>query len=554
MFTAALIVIVTSSVVLAVVAITTLNRFRKATQKHETEMLQREKELKHHLLELQIMRSLSERVGYSLDLRQILDIITDSLEGLISFSAVAYLMEGSEGRMVLKIHTQETVSHEYLKSLKEQIFSNFSEKSGKNIEPSLVDETISGLSLDDSSSSEVGSSFNLPLVVGGRVMALINISSVQKNLYTEAETAILHTILQQVSASASKLTQVIENEKRRLSAMISSLVDGVLMVDHSYNVIVANPALKKLLGVHEVVSLFDAVAAVGTKVNLQQAIFQSLSSQIVVKLPEFELLNTAVQIDVEPVKDQYGYLLGAAVVFHDVTRQKQLEKLREEFTAMMVHELRTPLTTITYSTDAMTTDLAKMTPDMIGKNIDVIKSTTSNMLELVNELLDVAKIEAGKFQVVEKEDDLKSLIEEKIISFKPIADQKQLQLISEIDPNLTNFSFDRRRIGQALNNLISNALKYTDSGRVLIQVKKDEPSNQALVSVSDTGEGIKPDDLPKLFSKFEQLGKGKTGEKVGTGLGLVITKGIIEAHKGQISASSQGEGQGTTFTFSLPLA
>lgn len=553
MYTAAVSVIVASSVILAIVAWTTLKKFQIATAKHDLETAQREKELKRHLLELQVLRSLSERVGYSLDLRQILDIITDSLNGLINYSAVSYLMEGKEGRMVLRIHTAEPISHKYLNSSKNQIFASFTEKAGKSIEPSLVDETVSGSTLDDSLNSDVGSSFNLPLVVGGKLLALINISSTQKDVYSEAETAILHTILDQVSSSASKLTQVVENEKRRLSAMISSLLDGVLMVDPSYNVIVANPALKRLLGASGITNLFDVVAAVGTKANLQQVIQQSLTSQNLIKLPEFELLNTAIQIDVEPVKDKFGYLLGAAVVFHDVTSQKQLEQLREEFTAMMVHELRTPLTTISYSIDSMSTDLNKMTPDMIGKNLEIIKTTNSNMLELVNELLDVAKIEAGKFQIVKKEDDLKALIEEKINSFKPVADQKQLQLLAEIDPNLGLVSFDRRRIGQVLNNMLSNALKYTDQGRVTVKVKKDEALHQAIVSISDTGEGIKPDDLPKLFSKFEQLGKGKTGEKVGTGLGLVIAKGIIEAHNGQISASSLGEGQGTTFTFSLPL-
>lgn len=554
MFTAALSIIVVASLALAVVAVTSLNRFQKATAKHDAEMLQREKELKRHLLELQVLRSLSERVGYSLDLRQILDIIIDSLSGLVEFSTVSYLMEGTEGRMVLKVHTAESVSHKYLEMAKQQVLEAFSAEAGHQVEGGLVDETVSGVSLDDNATILVSSSFNLPISISNQIVALINISSTKPKLYGEGDMAVLHNIMSQVSASATKLTQVVENEKRKLTSMITSLSDGVLMVDPHYNVLVTNLALNRLLNLQDGESnLFDVVAAVGTKADIQGAIAQSLSSQQLVKLSEFSLGDYALRVDVSPVKDKFGYLLGATVLFHDVTEEKRLERLREDFTAMMVHELRTPLTTISYSTDAMLSDMSKMTTEQLTKDIEVIDNTTQEMLSLVSELLDVAKIEAGKFQIVQKEDSLVSLINEKIEAFKALAEEKNLHLVAEIDSALKDLSFDRRRLGQVLDNLLSNSFKYTTQGQVAIRTKVDEPNRRVLVAISDTGEGIKAEDLPKLFSKFEQLGKGKSGEKGGTGLGLVVTKGIIEAHGGHIWVTSPGAGQGTTFTFSLPL-
>ncbi len=548
----ALLAIVLGNLTVSVIAYRYFKKFQSTVALHDLEMAKREKELKRRVLELQVLRSLGERAGYSLDLRQILEVITDSLTGLVEFATVAYMLPGKEGRIIFKIRAAEPVSRKFLTQTKSQMLEAFSAMTGTSLQPGLIDETASGSAIDDTSDITVGSFFNLPIIIGGKVVALVNVSSPKTGLYGDEETTILYTIFNQVSTQVDKLVSVVENEKRRLSAMIGSLTDGVVMVDGNFNLIVANPILAPLLGLtRPVASLYDLVAAIGTKVDLQGAISQAFTKQSMVSLPEISLGEKAVQIDVEPVKDRFGYLLGVAVVFHDVSARKALEKLREEFTAMMVHELRTPLTTITYSIDMMKTDLPKMKTEDVSQNLGIIKGTTDNMLSLVNELLDVAKIEAGKFIVVKKEDDLAGMLNEKVQAFKALTDQKHIYLTAQIDPHLPKVSFDRNRLGQVVNNLLSNAIKYTDKGGVSIRAEGKD--GQVVVSVSDTGDGIKPEDLNKLFSKFEQLGKGKTGEKGGTGLGLVVTKGIVEAHGGRIWVTSPGEGKGTTFSFSLPL-
>jgi signal transduction histidine kinase len=186
----------------------------------------------------------------------------------------------------------------------------------------------------------------------------------------------------------------------------------------------------------------------------------------------------------------------------------------------------------------------------VNSQLKIIKSETASMLTLINELLDIAKVEAGKFTVAKKEDNLSELLEEKMADFKPLTDQKHLQLILEIDPHLPKIAFDRQRIEEVINNLMSNAIKHTSVGQIAIKVALE--SGQVTVSVIDSGDGIASEDLPKLFSKFQQVGK-ENGKKGGTGLGLVVAKGIIEAHGGKIWAASAGLGKGATFTFSLPL-
>jgi two-component system, OmpR family, phosphate regulon sensor histidine kinase PhoR len=528
-----------------------LSRFKTHTKIHEIEMEKREKELKRQVLELTVLRSLSERAGYSLDLKQILEVITDSLSGLVEFATVSYIMMGSEGRVILKIHTSNEVPQQFINNVKEELITSYSTMSGQKIAMGLIDETISGGASLENGPGQVESSFNLPMMVGSELVALINVSSNVSGLYKDEDTKILYTILTQVSASASKLSQVVENEKRRLSAMISSLTDGIFMVDSSFRMTVANPALAKMLGVKKIDSLMEIVAGVGLKIDLEDAIKQALLHKNVIRLKEAQFNQKSIEISVEPVIDQYGFLLGAAVLFHDITPEHELEKMKEEFTAMVIHELRTPLTTISYGTAEIMDGLGKLSPSDIAKSMEIIKSTTGEMLNLVNDLLDVAKIESGKFEIVKKKDDMGKLIDEEQSMFKLLAESKKLQLITEIKNTIPPFDFDKRRIGQALGNLISNAIKYTDKGVVTIKVEKTD--DHCLVSVVDTGEGIKAEDIGKLFSKFEQFGKGRTGEQKGTGLGLVIAKGIVEAHGGNIWGSSDGHGKGSTFSFSLPL-
>ena len=184
-------------------------------------------------------------------------------------------------------------------------------------------------------------------------------------------------------------------------------------------------------------------------------------------------------------------------------------------------------------------------------SITTIDLAATNMLELVNDLLDVAKIEAGKFDLNMQDYDLVATLKESAKTFTPQAEAKHLAL-NYIGPDKQQAKFDRVRIAQVLNNLLSNSIKYTDSGQIDIHLTSDEKTKRLIVSVKDTGIGVSREDLAVLFSKFKQL-KSFDSTRKGTGLGLVVSKGIIEAHGGQIWAESAGESMGSTFHFSLPL-
>jgi len=180
------------------------------------------------------------------------------------------------------------------------------------------------------------------------------------------------------------------------------------------------------------------------------------------------------------------------------------------------------------------------------------------MLEVVNDLLDVAKMETGKFDVISEVGDLKDAIRDRAEAFKSLASAKNLKITAEIEENLPKAYFDKVRIKQVLNNLLSNAVKFTKSGEIKIKVSCQEDKNipmDILVAVTDTGIGIEPDEGNKLFSRFGQLVRGSRSLAAkGSGLGLYIAKGIVEAMGGSIWYESEGAGMGSTFYFTVPLA
>jgi signal transduction histidine kinase len=327
-------------------------------------------------------------------------------------------------------------------------------------------------------------------------------------------------------------------------------------LDLNHQLVVYNPAVTKILDIKnkENLTVFDIVDALAGKLDLRTKVDQAMAEDKTVLVEELFLKNKALEVTVNPVKNSSGEKIGVSVFLHDITTEKSLEKLRQEFTAMMVHELRAPLTAVRWSSESLIKNLSAaqgLPPEKIKETAVTIETASNNMLELVNDLLDVAKIEAGKFDLNTQEYDLVEVVKEQAKVFTPQAEIKHIS-INVTCPEKLKLKFDRVRISQVLGNLISNAIKYTDAGQIDVDLKTDSEAKQAVVGVKDSGIGVAREDLSELFSKFKQLKSGDRSRK-GTGLGLVVSKGIIDSHGGKIWAESAGENLGSTFYFSLPL-
>ncbi len=513
-------------------------------------------ELQQKVYQAQVLKEINERIGYSLDTGKIVDIITSSLGNLLEYDTVSYMVLEDSGKVIFKCHVENTVSHNFVDEVKQKMLLSYGAILNQRIEPKIIDESITGNILDDSIKAEVESFFNLPVVISGKLVGLINVASVVRGRYGEEQASILYTITNQAATAVSKLQAVLESEKGKLAAIIYSLADGVITVDLNHQLTVYNPAVKTVLGIasDQTLTMFDIVDSLAGKVDVRTKIEQAIAEGKPVTVPEVMLKDRALELTAAPVKDNAGRTIGASVVFHDITTEKSLEKVRQEFTAMMVHELRAPLTAVRWSSESMLKNLsaaAGTDPSKLKDTVVTIETASNNMLELVNDLLDVAKIEAGKFELNVQEYDLVELVNEQARAFKPQADIKHLA-INVTTPSKLVLKFDRVRIGQVLSNLISNSIKYTDSGELDINLSENSEQKAVVVSIKDTGIGVSREDLSQLFSKFKQL-KGSDHARKGTGLGLVVSRGIVEAHGGKIWAESAGENLGSTFYFSLPL-
>ncbi|HEV3470428.1 MAG TPA: HAMP domain-containing sensor histidine kinase, partial [Pyrinomonadaceae bacterium] len=231
---------------------------------------------------------------------------------------------------------------------------------------------------------------------------------------------------------------------------------------------------------------------------------------------------------------------------------RELSELKEEFLALTTHDLRSPLTVISGVINFFTSGrLGDLTPEQ--KNmVSMMERNTQNLIELVNDLLDASKLESGTMRLDLASIELAGLIEELREQMQPMAREKEITLAERLPGDLPPLQADRTKLRRVLVNLLSNALKFTPRGG-RVEVSAEREGGAVRVSVADTGVGIPPEDLARLFDKYEQARSRATRSEKGTGLGLYITRQLVELHGGEISVRSE-VGKGSTFSFTIPAA
>jgi len=554
------------------------------SRRFKIDLEKKEKEMERKMYELSILKELGERVGYSLNVQKIIDIITGSLSQFIEYCAVSYMLLEPE-KIVFKVHLEKSVSRKFIDDIQSRMLKSLSALLDKEFKKEQVEKTLSGAILVEELEQPVSSFFNIPLAIGDKIVGVLTVAHTDPGLYKEEEMTILYKITKQASEAVSNLQEVVETEQRKLNAMVESMVEGVVMTDKDYRIVVANPAAKSAVNLinKAEVSIFDFIDNLEGKFDIRGKLEESVKLDRVLTVEEVFLNEHFFKIFISPVKSRAGItkgeILGGVVIFHNITREKEVEKMREDFTSMIVHELRSPLDGIAKMVDLVKKDTIKKARRT--EYMQMISKNSSDMLELVDNILDAAKIGASKFQIFKTENDVSQVIKERLDFFQTAANDSKIELTAKLVPRLPLVKADKIRISQVLNNFLSNALKYTPAGgQVLAQAMLHESGKNfseevkptgfkwfledgvekisrldkcLVIAITDSGPGITASDISQLFSKFKQLpSQGSQGKKKGTGLGLVIAKGIVEAHGGIIGVESK-EGSGSTFYFTLPL-
>jgi two-component system phosphate regulon sensor histidine kinase PhoR len=350
---------------------------------------------------------------------------------------------------------------------------------------------------------------------------------------------------------SEKLAQITE-DRTQLETILSSMIEGVMAVDRQGKVMLVN---------HALIRMFELDPAFFGKPHyevirdheLNQYIEEVLSSRQE-KRKEISFIRPQERdLMIQPaiVEKEGRGAVFALFVFHDITELKRLEKVRKDFVANVSHELRTPLTSIKGFVEALK-DGAISDPEQSQRFLSVISQHTDRMNQIISDLLQLSLIESKGIELKIETFSLKELAEEVVSSLKRSAEKKSQSLKIEMESGDQMVMADRYRIGQALTNLVDNAIKYTpEKGSIRIEIR--DKGDRAEIAVIDNGTGIPPQDLSRIFERFYTVDKGRSRELGGTGLGLSIVKHIVEAHGGMVRVQSQ-LGKGSEFGFSLKKA
>ncbi|MDQ3649732.1 MAG: ATP-binding protein [Acidobacteriota bacterium] len=339
-------------------------------------------------------------------------------------------------------------------------------------------------------------------------------------------------------------------------AAIDSLYDPVLVTDADGRVTKLNPAAEELFGT-ERDNVGKHVREIATDSRLATAVAEALNSQRPVAaegaasvLPlAVDGSERAFRLRTTPMRDDAGRLLGAVMLLEDITHLREIDHLKSEFIATASHELRTPLTSVQMGVHLLLEGAAGELSDKQAEVLQSCREDCEQLEKLMSDLLDLSKIEAGESTphiAPVRAGDLVSATAE---TLRGRVEAKRLALTVETPPDLPHVLADRAQIERVINNLVNNAMRHTERGG-RIKINAAQRDSHVAVSVADTGQGIPPEHLPHIFDKFVRVPGAPAG---GAGLGLAISKSIVETHGVQISVQSE-VGRGTTFTFTLPVA
>ena len=348
----------------------------------------------------------------------------------------------------------------------------------------------------------------------------------------------------------------IATEKSKIKTIINCMGDGVLVCDRDSCVVLSNPAASRMLKTSETSLLGNYLNQCNLPSELSKIMEESLQAKdmsyasVSQELSAGESGEIFLRAHTAPVRNDIGEIMGSVTVLQDISHLKELDKMKSEFIAMVTHELRAPIAAVEQQ---LTVILNKMAGEVTEKQEQLLsraKERTRGLLDLIKDLLDLSKIEAGKMVQYKEPLLLQEVIQRVVDLMRTEAENKKIDLQFSAPPKLSLINADRNSMEGIFTNLISNAIKYTPEGGK-VWVALGEEGGFVKANISDTGIGIRKEDLPRIFDKFYRVKTTETRQIVGTGLGLSIVKSIVDAHLGSITVESE-EGGGTTFTVSLP--
>jgi len=358
----------------------------------------------------------------------------------------------------------------------------------------------------------------------------------------------------QLGERIAETQEAMESERNRLNSVLSHMTDGVVATDRRGKVIIINEMALSLLNVEKenavgrsILALFDIEEEYTLRKLLENP------DEILIERPSADknLDNVLLRIDFSMIRRESGFISGLVAVLHDVTEQEKTEQERREFVSNVSHELRTPLTSTRSYIEALA-EGAWQDKEIAPKFLEVTLNETDRMIRMINDLLNLSRMDSGNYQLQLEYINFKEMVNFVLDRFDMMVDEheKKYRIQREFTKRELWVEVDTDRMIQVIDNLMNNAVKYSPDGGV-IKVRLMETHNNIILSITDQGLGIPPNDLNKIFDRFYRVDKARARKQGGTGLGLAISKEVLKAHGGNIWVESR-EHVGSTFFVSLP--
>lgn len=419
-----------------------------------------------------------------------------------------------------------------------------------------------------------------PLKLAGEVVGALAVYGPQTRFWTEADISLIESLAAQASVSitATRLLERIENDHKQLQTILETVPFAIVRTDAGTSRLVCNPAAATLLGFPLVIEggpetwprakWFGPAGKIAPRDDpLMRALRGETTSamELEIHLPDgrkiIALCNAA------PIRDRAGVISGAISAFVDVSAQKslreELESRRKEaedesvrksrFLAAVSHDIRTPANAISLLAELIRR--SAQDPTQTGEIPEVaheLERCSASLVNLVSDVLDLTRLDLGRLELRESDFDFNQCLSDAFHQLQPLAEKKHLELVFNPLPTAVRLHADRIKLSRVLTNLIGNAVKYTERGRVSVSAER-LPDGRPRVSVSDTGIGIAPENLSAIFDEFAQLKNPDRAKSTGSGLGLSISKRLVGIMGGKLEVVSQS-GKGSTFSFTLPAS
>jgi PAS domain S-box-containing protein len=416
-----------------------------------------------------------------------------------------------------------------------------------------------------------------PLIANGAFIGLLIVASPRLDAFDRAQVGLFHSVLSQVATAISnaevyhlithqahELGQMLRHQQEQSSrnqSILASIGDGVVMNSSEGKTIMVNPAAQRILEMsadelidHDARTLFSAFDAKGQEeaIAAMETLLASSTSELHKAFKMMlEVDRRVVHAHLSPVRTERGDFLGVVTVLRDITREVEADRTKSEFVSNVSHELRTPMTAIKGYADLLHAGAVGPINEAQQKFVGIIRNNADRLTALINDLLDISRVETGRVRFEPRPLQIGEVVADVVNSLAVPAESKDHTLSYEVAGGLPEVMGDRDRLNQVLTNLVSNAIRYTPEGGS-IDVRAYPVEGAVRVDVTDSGIGIAPEDLGRIFERFYRADDPLVQEAAGTGLGLSITKMFVEMHGGRVWVESE-PGKGSTFTFILPM-